>query len=70
MKLHHYLESKNEPGAHFARRVGADQSVISRLVTGDRTPTLALAQRIDKATGGQVSLHDWEEIETNHQKPS
>jgi transcriptional regulator with XRE-family HTH domain len=41
-----FLDQTNTTQADFAARVGVQQSLISRLVNGQRTPSLALAVRI------------------------
>ncbi len=59
MRLSTYLKQENESAADFARRANSSPSVICRLMSGQRLPSLALAERIQNATAGKVELKDW-----------
>lgn len=59
-QLASYLESHNLTQAAFAERVGATQPYISKLLSGGRThPSIALALRIERVTGGAVPITAW-----------
>ena len=49
--LAEFLEATGTTQATFAERVGVQQSLISRIVRGERTPSLGLAVRIAKEAG-------------------
>lgn len=49
--LAEFLEQTGTTQTEFAARVGVKQSLISRLVSGSRTPSLSLAARIAEAAG-------------------
>lgn len=64
MKLETYLDLAKLTQEAFAERVGVSQGTISRLMPQDgrpplRRPSLALADAIRKATGGQVTANDF-----------
>lgn len=45
--------------ADFAPRIERDRSMVSKLRRGIVRPTLALASKIEQATGGAVTIHSW-----------
>ena len=57
--LEHHLRTTGEKQADFAARIGVRQGTVSKLVRGEVTPSLALAGRIDLATGGAVPMSAW-----------
>ena len=59
MKLNRYLETHRITPAEFARRLDMPASTITRLLSGERSPGLALLQTIHVATGGSVSPNDF-----------
>ncbi|MTH61422.1 helix-turn-helix domain-containing protein [Paracoccus litorisediminis] len=54
----HLLQS-GEKQADFAQRVQVRQGTISKLCRRQMTPSLRLAQRIERATGGKVPVSVW-----------
>ena len=61
-QLSRYLKDNCIRQSEFAETVGVTQGVVSRLASGTSKPSLDLAVRIDKATGGAVPVHSWVEI--------
>jgi transcriptional regulator with XRE-family HTH domain len=59
MKLAHYLDEKSLNATAFAAAVGVEPSTVTRLLRGERTPSLALAARIRAATEGKVTADDF-----------
>lgn len=59
MKLKDWMTSKSIKGVDFAAQVRVSSATISLLCSGERMPSVELAQRIEKATRGQVKLGDW-----------
>jgi hypothetical protein len=55
--LAQYLADKNESVRDFAQRAGCDKSAVSRAKNGKEI-TLTNAQRIVKATRGEVTFDD------------
>jgi transcriptional regulator with XRE-family HTH domain len=58
MKLSDWLESRNITAAELARRLGVSRSTISKIIKGDRLPSVKLIQDIQKQTGGRVGFKD------------
>lgn len=58
-KLAAFLKRKGLHQSAFADRVGVGSSTISRLLTGERRPSLKLAQRIFDETDADVTPNDW-----------
>lgn len=58
-QLSQYLRKHRIRQMDFAEAVGVTQGVISRLVSGTVKPSLDLAVRIERATGGVVPVHAW-----------
>jgi transcriptional regulator with XRE-family HTH domain len=54
-----YLSKHGLTQRAFAVRVGVDQSIVSRLCAGRMTPSLDLALRIERETGGAVAPGVW-----------
>lgn len=52
--LAEYLDATGTTQADFAARVGVQQSLISRILNGSRTPSLPLAIRISEAAAVPV----------------
>lgn len=64
MKLSAYLELKGTKPSAFATEVGVPASTISRILSGDRVPTLATVQKINEATKGAVTASDFSTVKT------
>lgn len=58
MTLLDYLKSRNETVAGFADRIGEPQNTIRKIAYGQRQPSLPLAVKISKATGGITTPHE------------
>ena len=58
MRLENYLEQSGESALALREKIGASRSAFSRYVIGVRTPPLACALRIVRATRGRVRLID------------
>ena len=54
----------NGSQSELARALGISQPYASLLLAGKRLPSLELAIRIERATGGLVPVHSWVETET------
>ncbi|OIQ32321.1 MAG: hypothetical protein BM562_05485 [Alphaproteobacteria bacterium MedPE-SWcel] len=59
MNLSEYLKMAMVTQSEFAAQVGVTQGVVSRLANGTKQPSLALAVRIELATQGAVTTHQW-----------
>ncbi|PTQ12111.1 hypothetical protein CLG96_05975 [Sphingomonas oleivorans] len=59
MTLRDYLDSQGETQSGFAARVRTSVPTISRILAGRLRPALALAHRIEAATGGKVPTETW-----------
>lgn len=55
MKLLDYLQGEKIPVSEFAARVGVADNTIRKIVYGQRQPSLPLAVKISKATGGKTT---------------
>jgi transcriptional regulator with XRE-family HTH domain len=58
-KLTAFLKHEGILQSAFAERVNVRSSTITRLLNGERTPSLGLANRIFEQTQGKVTLSDW-----------
>lgn len=54
MTLADYFHKNAVEQQVFAQKVGISKSLLSRIKNGERTPRVAVAKRIEKATGGKV----------------
>ncbi len=43
----------------IAKRAGTTPQQVYLLARGDKSPSLSMAQRIERATGGRVGVGDW-----------
>ncbi|MDS1138603.1 helix-turn-helix transcriptional regulator [Nitratireductor indicus] len=59
MKLETYLQSKDLKPTTFAAKVGVYPSTITRILRGERSPSLELVMKIERATKGKVKPRDW-----------
>lgn len=62
MQLYKYLILKNISQSEFADKIGVSQPTLSRYYNGDTLPSVVIGARIEKATGGEVSCGDWENL--------
>lgn len=62
MDLKTYLsDAPKGERARLADAIGSSVSHIYQLSGGHSAPSLALAKKIEAATGGKVTVHDWPE---------
>lgn len=54
-----YLRDRNITQAGFAELIGVSQASVSKLLRGANQPSLDLAFRIERATGGAVPAGVW-----------
>jgi len=54
-----HLKNKKKKQSDFAKDIGVTQNTINVLVNGKSMPSLRLAYKIERATGGLVTLYDW-----------
>lgn len=60
MKLTDYFkQSKFDTKKEFAERLGISQSLLTRWMNGERTPTLKRIPIIEKVTDRKVTLQDF-----------
>ena len=62
MQLYKYLILKNISQSEFADKIGVSQPTLSRYYNGDTLPSVVIGARIEKATGGEVSCGEWENL--------
>ena len=58
MDLKSYLEHKGMSMVQFGKIIGTSHSHISYIISGKRSPSLALTRRIIEATDGKVNVGD------------
>lgn len=58
MTLTEYLNQPNQTATALARKVGCEVSTITRLAKRERAPSIDLALRIERSTGGAVTVAD------------
>lgn len=61
MTLKEYLDSTGERQTDFAKRASSTDATISRIIGGTLNPSLSLALRIQRATGGKVKVDQFEQ---------
>lgn len=54
-----FIRSSDESQVAWARRLGVSTSHMSGLLSGKKLPSLELAVRIERATGGRVPAASW-----------
>lgn len=59
MNLQTYLKTAGLTQTEFAVRVGTTHATISRLITGASLPSLKMATRIERVSGGMVKANSW-----------
>lgn len=59
MKLKYYLRTNRVNQAQFAKRCGLSRATISRIISGERKPSLRVMQIIYKASEGKVTADDF-----------
>lgn len=58
-KLKTYLKKTKMTQAMFAEKAGITNAYASQLVSGARTPSLAMARKISTITNGAVPMSSW-----------
>lgn len=58
-----FITSSGENRATWAGRLGVSRSYMSDLLNGKRQPSLDLALRIARLTGGAVPVESWEKTQ-------
>lgn len=58
-KLEKYLKHRTISQRGFAKKIGTTPNNLSSLIRGKSNPSLRLAYKIEKMTGGLVTLYDW-----------
>jgi transcriptional regulator with XRE-family HTH domain len=59
MTLSTYLASTGETQAAFAERIGIKPPHMSLILSGARLPSIIVAGRIERETGGKVPASSW-----------
>ena len=59
MKLSHWLKNEGVSARRLAEQVETTEATVSRLRNGKAQPSMELAQRIARATGGAVTANDF-----------
>jgi transcriptional regulator with XRE-family HTH domain len=57
--LRRYLEQNDESLSAFAVRIGKAPSTLTRVLAGERNPSIALARDVEKGTGGRVTAAEF-----------
>ncbi|WP_097082584.1 helix-turn-helix transcriptional regulator [Rhodobacter sp. JA431] len=58
-KLSEHLKQAGLPQSAFAEAIGVSRGHMSALISGARLPSLELAVRIERLTGGAVPASSW-----------
>lgn len=54
-----FIRSSGQNRATWADRLGVSRSYLSDILNGNKTPSLDLAVRIERLTGGAVPASSW-----------
>lgn len=54
-----YLADKGEKISAFAVRIGRSPSTLTRVLSGERNPSIELARDIERGTGGEISAAEF-----------
>ncbi len=54
-----YVKDNRMSQRELARRLNVDPSIVSRLLNGQMRPSLDLAVRIERLTGGRIVASSW-----------
>lgn len=54
-----YITKSGDSRAAWAARVGVSRSYLSDMLNGKKTPSLDVAVRIERLTGGAVPASSW-----------
>lgn len=58
-QLDAYLREQQTPASEFAKRIGVSDPYLSKIRRGVFRPSLEVAVRIERVTGGAVSASSW-----------
>lgn len=58
-RLKSWIAAAKIPNAEMARRVQYDKANFHRVLNGDLRPTIDLAARIERETGGTIPMSAW-----------
>lgn len=62
--LSEYIKSQPEkPMREWAEAFGISRPHLIALIAGDRAPSIEVARKIERGTGGQVSVTSWPNIQ-------
>ena len=70
MKLADYLSDSKLTQSEFAKRIGSPVSVVSRLVSEERDPSVETLKRIIEASDGAVCLDDFNAAQMRKERTS
>lgn len=70
MRLKDYLDKHGIEYGDFAERVGVERTAVWRWMKGANTPRLPTILRIQKETGGLVTVLDWAEPDSAPASPA
>ncbi|QDP62490.1 MAG: hypothetical protein Unbinned5079contig1000_17 [Prokaryotic dsDNA virus sp.] len=59
MKLRHYIRQNKLTQTKFAHKCGLSKATVSRIIAGERQPSLRVMQIIYRATEGKVTPDDF-----------
>jgi len=59
MYLQEYLSNQGLTQSAFASMIGISRVQVNRLIKGKRAPSLKVAKRIERVTGGLVTTDDY-----------
>ena len=59
MKLRDWMDGRKLSQPALAAKLGVTQATVSRYASGDLTPSLAVIQRLDELSDGEVSFVDF-----------
>jgi transcriptional regulator with XRE-family HTH domain len=59
MGLQEYLEQREETVRTFAERIGRSPSTLTRLMRGERNPSLSIAEDVQAGTRGKVTREEF-----------
>jgi len=63
MKLATYLKRKSLTYREIARKLGLSHTTVHKYLSGDRTPSLKTALKIEQVTKGDVAVSSWKKNE-------
>lgn len=62
MKIMEYIYDNHRSVSEFSRSIGYDPSTISQILNKKRKPTARMLYKIKKATNGQITEKDFEDL--------